>query len=73
MYPRLGSVRLSGTVRTAQQKAAAEEIAHSFEGVRSVNNELLVNPKTEGLNVMASSAGGDGEDLIPGKYVRHTK
>lgn len=73
VYPRLGSVRLSGAVRTAQQKAAAEEIARSFEGVRSVNNELLVNPKTEGLNVMASSAGGDGEDLIPGKYIRHTK
>ncbi|GCE25251.1 hypothetical protein KDA_07350 [Dictyobacter alpinus] len=73
VYPRLGHVRLSGSVRTAQQKADAEEIARSFEGVRSLNNGLVVNPKTEGLNVMASSAGGDGEDLIPGRYIRHTK
>ncbi|GCE17208.1 BON domain-containing protein [Dictyobacter kobayashii] len=73
VYPRLGAVRLSGSVRTPEQKAAAEQIARSFPGVRSVENGLIVNPKSDLLNVMASSAGGDGEDLIPGRYTRHTK
>jgi osmotically-inducible protein OsmY len=73
VYPRLGVVRLSGAVHNAQQKAAAEEIARAFPGVRSVVNDLIVNPKAEVLNVMASSAGGEAEDIIPGKYIRHTK
>lgn len=73
VYPRLGAVRLSGFVRTSEQRAAAEQIARGFPGVRSVENGLIVNPKSDLLNVMASSAGGEGEDLIPGKYIRHTK
>jgi osmotically-inducible protein OsmY len=73
VYPRLGVVRLSGAVHNAQQKAAAEEIARAFPGVRFVVNDLIVNPKAEVLNVMASAAGGEAEDIIPGKYIRHTK
>jgi osmotically-inducible protein OsmY len=73
VYPRLGVVRLSGAVHNGQQKAAAEEIARSFQGVRSVTNDLVIRPNADLLNVMASSAGGEAEDKVPGKYTRHTK
>lgn len=73
VYPRLGVVRLGGAVHTPQQKAAAEEIARNFPGVRSVLNELLVNPNTDVIHVMAPAEGGEAEDKVPGKYVRHTK
>ncbi len=73
VYPRLGVVRLGGAVHTMQQKAAAEEIARKFPGVRSVINELVVNPKTDIIHVMVPAEGGEAEDLVPGKYIRHTK
>ena len=73
VYPRLGVVRLGGAVHTIQQKAAAEEIARKFPGVRSVINELVVNPKTDIIHVMVPAEGGEAEDLVPGKYIRHTK
>lgn len=73
VYPRLGVVRLSGAVHNEGQKAAAEEIARSFPGVRSVFNDLLVNPKEDRLRVMTSSEGGEASDKVPGKYIRHTK
>lgn len=73
VYPRLGVVRLSGAVHNAQQKAAAEEIAQTFPGVRSVINDLMVDPKADLLNVMASAAGGEAADIVPGNYIRHTK
>src|SRR5579872_121752 len=73
VYPRLGAVRLGGAVHTPQQKAAAEEIARKFPGVRSVANELVVNPNADIIYVMAPAEGGEAEDKVPGKYVRHTK
>ena len=73
VYPRLGVVRLSGAVHNSQQKAAAEEIARNFDGVRSVINDLLVDPKAEQLNVMSGAEGGESIDKVPGKYIRHTK
>ncbi len=73
VYPRLGEVRLSGAVHTPEQKAAAEEIARAFPGVRSVINDLLVDPKADILHVMSSAEGGEAEDKVPGKYIRHTK
>lgn len=73
VYPKLGVVRLSGAVHTVQQKAAAEEIARKFPGVRSVINDLLVDPKTDMLHVMSAPEGGEAEDKIPGKYIRHTQ
>jgi osmotically-inducible protein OsmY len=73
VYPRLGVVRLSGAVHNGQQKAVAEEIARSFPGVRSVINDLVVDPKADILHVMSSSEGGEAEDKVPGKYIRHTK
>jgi len=73
VYPRLGVVRLSGAVHTAQQKAAAGEIAKSYPGVRSVINDLVIDPKADMLNVMSAPEGGESRDKIPGKYVRHTK
>jgi osmotically-inducible protein OsmY len=73
VYPRLGTVRLSGAVHTNQQKAAAAEIAKSFPGVRSVVNDLVVDPKAEMLHVMSPAEGRDAKDIVPGKYVRHTQ
>jgi osmotically-inducible protein OsmY len=73
VYPRLGIVRLSGAVHTNQQKAAATEIAKSFPGVRSVVNDLVVDPKAEMLTVMSPAEGGGAKDIVPGKYVRHTQ
>ncbi len=73
VYPRLGEVRLSGAVRNGQQKAAAEEIARSFPGVRSVVCNVVVDPNAEMLHIMSSAEGGEMEDKVPGKYVRHTQ
>jgi osmotically-inducible protein OsmY len=73
VYPKLGVVRLGGAVHNEQQKAAAEEIAKQISGVRSVVNTLIVNPKADMLNVMSPAEGGEAADIIPGKYVRHTK
>jgi osmotically-inducible protein OsmY len=73
VYPRLGIVRLSGAVRNQQQKEAAGEIARNFPGVRSVINDLVVDPKAAMLYVMAAPEGGEAIDKVPGKYIRHTK
>ncbi len=73
VYPRLGVVRLSGAVHNSQQKSAASEIIRNFPGVRSVDNTLVVDPKIDLLNVRASSEGAEAEDIVPGKYIRHTK
>ncbi len=73
VYPRLGVVRLSGAVHNGQQKNAAGEIARNFPGVRSIINDLVVDPKANLLHVMSSAEGGEAEDKVPGKYVRHTK
>ncbi len=73
VYPKLGVVRLSGAVHTPQQKAVAEEIARTFPGVRGVTNTLVVDSKADMIHVMSSAEGGETNDLIPGKYIRHTK
>ena len=73
VYPRLGVVRLSGAVRNEQQKAAAEEITLTIPGVRSVINDLVVDPSADMLHVMSAPEGGEMKDIIPGKYVRHTQ
>ena len=66
-------VRLSGAVHTGQQKAAAGEIAQNFPGVRSVINDLIVDPSADILHMMSGAEGGEAIDKVPGKYVRHTK
>ena len=73
VYPRLGVVRLSGAVHNGQQKIAAGKIAKNFPGVRSVTNDLVVDPNATLLNVMSAPEGGESKDVIPGKYVRHTQ
>jgi len=73
VYPQLGVVRLSGSVRHAQQKAAAGEIAQKFAGVRGVINDLVVDPAADMLYVMSAPEGGETRDITPGKFVRHTK
>jgi osmotically-inducible protein OsmY len=73
VYPKLGVVRLGGAVHNEQQKVAAEEIARQIPGVLSVVNTLVVDPKASMLNVMSPAEGGEASDIVPGKYVRHTK
>ena len=73
VYPRLGVVRLSGAVHNAQEKTAAEEIASAYPGVRSVINDLVIDPNIEVLHVMASATGSEAEDIVPGNYIRHTR
>jgi osmotically-inducible protein OsmY len=73
VYPRLGVVRLSGFVHNKQQSVIAEQIAKDFPGARSVINELVIKPQAELLNIMSSSGTEDTEDIVPGKYIRHTK
>lgn len=73
VYPQLGVVRLSGSVHTTQQKAAATEIARRFAGVRSVTNDLIVDPSVDLLYVMSPPEGSEMKDITPGKFVRHTQ
>ena len=73
IYPKLGVVRVGGAVHNAQQKAAVEEIVRNFPGVRGLSDTLVVNEKEDLLRVMAPAEGGEAQDLIPGKYIRHTK
>ncbi len=39
-----GNVTLTGAVETSQQKKRAEEVAKSVDGVRAVNNLLMIRP-----------------------------
>ena len=73
VYPKLGVIRLSGAVHTPQQKAAAEEIARAFPNVRGLADTLIVDANADLIHVMSPAEGGEASDLIPGKYIRHTK
>lgn len=73
VYPQLGIVRLSGSVRNTQQKAVATEVARNFAGVRGVVSDLVIDPSAEMLYVMSPPEGGESKDLTPGKFIRHTK
>lgn len=73
VYPRLGVVRLSGYVHNEQQRVAAEEIASSFPGVRSVTNDLVVRPNADLLHALSPAEVSSAEEIVPGKYIRHTK
>jgi osmotically-inducible protein OsmY len=43
-----GAVMLKGAVPTQQEKDAAEQVARKVEGVKSVNNQISVNPSAAG-------------------------
>ena len=73
VYPKLGVIRLSGAVHTPQQKIAAEEIARAFPNVRGIADTLVVDANADLIHVMSPAEGGEANDLIPGKYIRHTK
>ncbi len=64
VYPRLGEVALRGAVRSEQAREQAEKVAMDVAGVRSVRNELAVDPKAELLPVLAGVT--NEEDLVPG-------
>ena len=46
-----GDVTLKGEVPTQEEKSAAEEVAHKVEGVKSVSNQITVNPAVTGSGV----------------------
>jgi osmotically-inducible protein OsmY len=73
VYPELGVVRLSGSVGNNGQANAAVEIATKFVGVRRVLNNLVVDPAADMLYVMSAPEGGEGRDIAPGRFVRHTQ
>ena len=51
-----GEVTLSGSVRTREEKRAAEDLIERITGVREVNNNLKVKPATEVLGTARSGA-----------------
>lgn len=46
-----GDVTLRGETPTQEEKDAAEEVARRVEGVRSVSNQIIVNPAVAGTGV----------------------
>jgi len=64
VYPRLGTIRLRGNVRTAAARQAAYEIAAAVPGVKDVLNELNVNPREPGVPDLAAVT--NREDMVPG-------
>ncbi len=64
VYPKLGEVHLRGIVQSPQVSAAATGIAGAVAGVKSVVNELRINPQL--TNIPDLAAVTNAEDLIPG-------
>jgi osmotically-inducible protein OsmY len=64
VYPRLGEVALRGAVRSEQARTKAEEIAAKIPGVRTMRNELAVDPAAGLLQVLAGVT--NEEDIVPG-------
>src|SRR5262245_44679152 len=46
-----GDVTLKGEAPTQEEKDAAEEVARKVEGVRSVSNQVIVNPAVAGTGI----------------------
>jgi osmotically-inducible protein OsmY len=46
-----GNVTLRGEAPTQEEKDAAEEVARKVEGVRSVSNQVIVNPAVAGTGI----------------------
>ena len=64
VYPKLGEVHLRGNVRTAEASAAATGVARGVAGVKTVVNELHVNPNADVVPVLAGVT--NEEDMVPG-------
>jgi hyperosmotically inducible protein len=50
-------VTLKGTVETAAQKTKAEQVAKDIDGVKSVKNELKVDPDDSATNMSTGNSG----------------
>lgn len=64
VYPKLGEVHLRGIVQSPQVAGAATDIAGTIPGVKSVVNEMRINPQF--TNIPDLAAVTNAEDLIPG-------
>ncbi len=64
VYPRLGEIRLRGNVLNAATRQTAELVAAAVPGVKSVVNELIINPRERALHDLAAVT--VHEDMVPG-------
>ena len=64
VYPRLGVVRLRGAVRRPEARQAASEVAGTVSGVKTLVNELKVDPHADVVPVLAGVT--NDEDIVPG-------
>ncbi|MGH2516138.1 MAG: BON domain-containing protein [Ktedonobacterales bacterium] len=64
VYPQLGVVRLRGAVRTPEAWQAATEIASSAGGIKTLVNELKVDPSADVVPVLSGVT--NEEDMVPG-------
>jgi len=64
VYPRLGTIRLRGNVRSDSARHAATEIARGIPGAKSISNELHVNPTATVVPTLAGVT--NEEDMVPG-------
>lgn len=64
VYPRLGVVHLRGAVRAPEARQAASEAAGAVSGVKSLMNELKVDPNAAVVPVLAGVT--NNEDVVPG-------
>ena len=64
VYPRLGVVHLRGAVHTPAARQAATEVAGGVKGLKSLVNELKVDPSAGVVPVLAGVT--NDEDSVPG-------
>jgi osmotically-inducible protein OsmY len=64
VYPKFGEVHLRGRATSSEARQAAETVAAGVPGVKSVINELIVDPSAEVVPVLAGIT--NEEDMVPG-------
>lgn len=64
VYPSLGTIHLRGRVRTEDARAAAYTIARGVQGVRDVENALVIDPHAEVIPILAGVT--NDVDHVPG-------
>jgi osmotically-inducible protein OsmY len=68
-----GVVTLKGEVPTQQEKDAAEQVARRIAGVRSVNNQIVVNPAAAGTGVPSGNEIKEGVKETAGNITQEVK
>jgi len=68
-----GDVTLKGEVPTQEEKDAAEQVARKVEGVRSVNNQIIVNPTAAGSGLPTGNEMKQQAEKAAGKVEQEVK